>query len=827
MKRILLTLLTLMVMAGPALALEDLWADVDFNNRIFGTIDTVDVVDTHTNFPVEVYLVPADSVVFNRCQSDGADILFTLNDGVTVVPHKVVSWDATADSAQIWVLMPTLSDTLAIGYEFYLYYGNPTAVGKSGEAVWPVADYAVVHTFDTVPSLQMAPDETAFANNSYKWIDGASPPWVDSNRVDASIGKGWEFLDTRGLRNDNITAADVDSSWAVSMIVDRLLGKDSYDVIFQWFPFWQHVTAATPSSWQQPAFIPQGYPGITRFTLAAADTVQQDTPTWVVFQSEADTVRYFINGVEKTWTVAQAFPSGSATTGGKIIPYFHQPLGIGTTSWYDDTSPEGFDGTLDQFEFHHKSRSTAWWLTKYNMESDNANFFSFAAAQLDTIVKVNSIAGDATHTSEMTISGVNMGAFTLEVDFMGFQIEAATLGVAPESIDSNWTNPETGAEDGQETITNEFAWSGHQGIKFDSRTGLAHASGLMWKSSVADNWGDRGIYVSYWWKHTVPLRTKAASPGGNNLKVIGFSNDFNCNGAGPLHSQFNSVVVGQQWLNTGGVGEPLVRGSWKWQGYANKSCSGVGCYGHPSCYKLRTLMWDSELVRAIYTTGYTLPDYLDHWALERLNVGGTESNAVYGPNLSGDWERHEWWFKQGARDAWDGEAFFAKYVPDDDRYIGVHQFGNNFLNGHGDVDCECDGSYEWDDVIMYLYNTEAAHAGVYYTDDYYYSVGTPARVEVCDNATWGSTTVCEIQEVTSWTNSTIKFFLNTGRFGSTDADYVEGRLIEDYTINSTEAWAFVIGPDNEPLDTSGLSITMTGSGPGRRGAKWPVPTISP
>ncbi|RPI54594.1 MAG: DUF2341 domain-containing protein, partial [Chloroflexi bacterium] len=80
-----------------------------------------------TDYQVQVRL---DSTFnFANAQPDGGDVRFTAADGVTVLPFWIETWDASGQTAILWVKVPTLpasgSTTL------YLYYGNPDALAVS------------------------------------------------------------------------------------------------------------------------------------------------------------------------------------------------------------------------------------------------------------------------------------------------------------------------------------------------------------------------------------------------------------------------------------------------------------------------------------------------------------------------------------------------------------------------------------------------------------------------------------------------------------------------------------------------------------------------
>ena len=74
-----------------------------------------------TNYQVAVTLDSAFD--FSHALSDGSDLRATDSDGATIIPFWIEAWDATAQTATIWVKIPSLPTD---GTTIYLYYGNPS-----------------------------------------------------------------------------------------------------------------------------------------------------------------------------------------------------------------------------------------------------------------------------------------------------------------------------------------------------------------------------------------------------------------------------------------------------------------------------------------------------------------------------------------------------------------------------------------------------------------------------------------------------------------------------------------------------------------------------
>ncbi len=116
-----------------------------------------------SNFPLLVSLEDENNPIFSNAQSDGDDILFTSEDGVTKLSHEIEYYNPTAGSRalKIWVKIPLLQanqDTI-----LYIYYGNPTANNQQDvENVWD-SNYVMVQHLQETSSTHF--DSTHYHND--------------------------------------------------------------------------------------------------------------------------------------------------------------------------------------------------------------------------------------------------------------------------------------------------------------------------------------------------------------------------------------------------------------------------------------------------------------------------------------------------------------------------------------------------------------------------------------------------------------------------------------------------------------------------------------
>jgi len=101
-----------------------LWNDCGWSYRRAITIDRTKVVADQTDFPVLISLA-SDPGLAAHAQSSGNDIIFTLSDESTKVPHKIESYTSTTGALVAWVKLPALSSS--VNTVLYMYYGNPSS----------------------------------------------------------------------------------------------------------------------------------------------------------------------------------------------------------------------------------------------------------------------------------------------------------------------------------------------------------------------------------------------------------------------------------------------------------------------------------------------------------------------------------------------------------------------------------------------------------------------------------------------------------------------------------------------------------------------------
>jgi len=229
---------------------------------------------TLTGFQTQISLT-SGNFDFTKARSDGADVIVTGSDGVTLIPFWRESWNSAGQQGSVWVKLYTLpgsgSDTV------YVYYGNPSG---------------------TLPAVEVPPTGpfTRAADNP---IPGSSGLLAENMVFDTTTGHYWLLYSTTATRvglmySDNPTTA---ASWHVSgggagIVIDSAFAPHILKYNGTWYIFyaerkWNNghhfdISVATASSITGP-YTYQGSP-VTKGGSGSWESYRADEP--YVFQRE-------------------------------------------------------------------------------------------------------------------------------------------------------------------------------------------------------------------------------------------------------------------------------------------------------------------------------------------------------------------------------------------------------------------------------------------------------------------------------------------------------------------------------------------------------------
>ena len=303
--------------------------------------------------------------LFALAKSDGSDLVLTASDGMTAIPYELVSYDAGAQTAELWFrsgLDPNGSNA------FYLYYGNPdTTISHASSVAWGAEHLGVYH-FSDDPSLGTLTDSGPGGNHG---VAGLESTFDSSDRVTGSVGSGWSF-DGDSDWVYNTTMASTNGSYTISAWFANSPNRIDTAMAFQTLDgYWDISFQRTSLDFNSALSTSTGemywLPDIT-------DTLLHHY-VWTM-DAAADTACFYLDGVQRGVKVHWSpMPGGNAYEGEAI----GGRVGIGGPIYF--APQELIDGVLDEYRISEGTRSADWIATEFRNQSAPTTFFAFAAQE--------------------------------------------------------------------------------------------------------------------------------------------------------------------------------------------------------------------------------------------------------------------------------------------------------------------------------------------------------------------------------------------------------------------------------------------------------------
>ena len=250
------------------------------------TIDKSVTSSPLTNFPFLVAITNQDAAVFGRALSDGRDIVFTTEDGLTKLDHEIEVYSDTGSKRLIaWVKIPVLSST--VDTKIQMFYGDSSSTNQQNVVgVWSNGFLGVWHLNEAISAGGVNKDSSASLAHTVRY--GSSPAGTAgmigggnayNGTDDYSVGTGvvrgtnefsvsaWVYANDANMRV--FEQGDVNTEY---------LGKTADNkVIFSLSPVlnsqkivrgaavftpgaWHYVVAmATTNAWDKPVYVDNVY----------------------------------------------------------------------------------------------------------------------------------------------------------------------------------------------------------------------------------------------------------------------------------------------------------------------------------------------------------------------------------------------------------------------------------------------------------------------------------------------------------------------------------------------------------------------------------------
>lgn len=373
MRTVLLLFLSLTLLPGVVSAG---WLGTDWSHRVQLTVraDQINPQATVSDVSLLVSL-DADSLgaIFAGANSDGSDLVVTASDGVTVLGHELVSYDAIEQTGELWFLAPEVTD---LKDTFYIYYGNAAATSAyaAGDG-WTNRHIAVLH-MDDDPATQVQNDSSS-SNNFV--TAGAGSDWISSDVAEGQIGQGWLFDgDVDWIDGDNISSAD--SSFTISGWFACFRRTNDANFAFGAESGFWHLSAIRNGGQPQPDYAGAG--GFMRWDPVIADTLMHHF-VWTL-DGVNDTLYFHLDGEIQDGFAYAPNPPYKVYTGLNI----QGNVSVGGPLWGQNNPYDIFDGILDEFRVKEGVDGTDHIQLEYRNQADPVAFWTSTVETRDVLVAV-------------------------------------------------------------------------------------------------------------------------------------------------------------------------------------------------------------------------------------------------------------------------------------------------------------------------------------------------------------------------------------------------------------------------------------------------------
>ncbi|MGP8324046.1 MAG: DUF2341 domain-containing protein, partial [Methanosarcinaceae archaeon] len=340
---------------------------------------------TYANFPLLV-----STTGLSNIKENGADIRFTMADGITEIPREIEKYDS--GNLEAWVKLTLTKDfSDSTDDVIYMYYGNSSATEPladstyGSESVWD-SNFKMVQHLQEDPS-GIAPqmiDSTSLSNDgtsggtmlTENQVAGQIGGAVDFDEIDDFINAGSDSsLDDLHLSGGLTMSAWINPRTAGISDSGRIVDKRAGQVGYMTFSLYGSGLY----------FAKHGSTNLLVRSSQSNVTFNQLQQVTVVWDGSAiaTNVHFYINGLETTYAIQ--------TDGASLVSDASQPLYIGGP---------GFDGIIDEVRISDIARSAEWIETEFNNQSDVSVFAIFSSTETNISC---AIAGGACQTNVCSI----------------------------------------------------------------------------------------------------------------------------------------------------------------------------------------------------------------------------------------------------------------------------------------------------------------------------------------------------------------------------------------------------------------------------------------
>ena len=351
----------------------DNWYNDSWAHRIPITIQSSQVDDDLTDFPVYVNLADLGSHLFTNASTTGEDIRITSSDGQNEVAREIVSYDSVAETGELYFRASSLSSTT--DSVFYLYYGNDAASIYSQTDTY--GDHAVWDSNFILVSHMNELTSTSIENSASNSFDGTK---AAADRPASSTG---QFGEAQDFTFDGST--DYDTSHGDLGITTQYTAE-----------FWFNPDTTTGS----------GDTATFGYTLGASAVSGQGYPLWLTqeggemnfwaYENTASGGQRTTSGANITagtwhYAAATAIEGGESTVqvdGVERLNFTNDDERAWTNIFtIGDLRPDrfiNFDGLIDEVRISDTVRAPEWTSTTYNNMATSTDFYATSTEETQT-----------------------------------------------------------------------------------------------------------------------------------------------------------------------------------------------------------------------------------------------------------------------------------------------------------------------------------------------------------------------------------------------------------------------------------------------------------
>jgi hypothetical protein len=335
---------------------------------------------TLTNFPVLINIA-SDTELSSFATSSGNDILFTAEDGITLLNYEIESYSSSTGALIAWVNIPSLS--AASDTQIYMYFGNAGATSslQNASGTWDSNYVGVYHLPDG--TTLSSNDSTENENNGIILKGGTLPTatmgYISGGAVVGSTTRGIAAIGSLDITGQitmeawvKFNAFPAEGSYATQAIVGKGSSYATYagyylDLENDGGPFEDLIAGTVASGTKYNA----------DYRFASSSLIIPGTWHHYVGTYDGSDWNLYLDGM--------LIATAASSNGAQADPTDVMLIGTDGSNGGFPFPTDGMNGAVDEVRLSNIARSPDWIGTEYNNESNIDTFETVGAGQVSGI----------------------------------------------------------------------------------------------------------------------------------------------------------------------------------------------------------------------------------------------------------------------------------------------------------------------------------------------------------------------------------------------------------------------------------------------------------